>query len=365
MRKYTLFFLFLLTIFWFQNVFSIGEDNGENNDDLLIIPRASWWANSLYNDINSDYWKVILTSQANYVAPYRSPESIQASKEKTQKINDYFNNNFSDQFSSDEIISYNKETNTEYAWDLKYSQYVDSIIVHHTHSEYDDDLSGLNQIHKYHSINRQWWDIWYNYIIWYDWVIYEWREWWDFVAWAHSKYNNIWTVWIAVLWNYESNWINLEQYKSLEQLIRNLTQKYWIDLSRERYYHMDCSWNKCDTFPIETYLDSALIWHRDATHTSCPWDKLYDQIEKIREDNLDFTQWLQPIFRWDNKGVSNISTSSVPKIQTLLKALSKYTQSELKSIQNLIDIKLEQELEHELRKKLQVLRLAIILSYDD
>jgi predicted secreted protein len=97
-----------------------------------------------------------LESRASYISPYRSPKSIAATKEKNQKINNYLNNNFSSQFTSSETISYNKNTNTEYAWDLKYTEYVDSIIVHHTHSEYDDDLTGLNQIHKYHSINRQW-----------------------------------------------------------------------------------------------------------------------------------------------------------------------------------------------------------------
>jgi hypothetical protein len=357
MLRIFLTFLVVLNTFWLQNVFSLWE----NADELLIIPRLSWWANSLYNDINSDYWTAILESRANYV----SPESIVGSQEKTQKINNYLNENFTHQFSSEEVISYNSSTSTEYAWDLKYTEYVDSIVVHHTHSEYDDDLTGLNQIHKYHSINRQWWDIWYNYIIWYDWVIYEWREWWDYVVWAHSKYNNFWTVWIAVLWNYESNWINSKQYQSLELLIKNLTQKYWIDLSKKRYYHMTCNWIKCDTFPIETYLDNALIWHRDATHTTCPWEKLYEQIQQIRTDNLAFTRWFKPIARLNNQAHQTTISSSIPQIHILLKVLHKYTKDELISINGIIEIKLKQDLDYEFRKKLQILRLAVILSYDD
>lgn len=360
MLKKTCILLILVALLWFQNVFSIWE---ESWDTPLIIPRTSWWANSLYNDINSDYWKNIITANANYVAPYSSAEQIALSEEKTTKINSYLNENFSQQFTSSETITYNSSTGTDYAWDLQYTNVVDSIVVHHTHSEYSDDITGLNQIHKYHSINRQWWDIWYNYIIGYDGDIYEWREWWDYIAAAHSKYNNFGTIWIAVLWNYTSDWINTEQYKSLETLIQYLTQKYWIDLSNDRYYHMNCAGTKCDTFPIETYLDSVLIWHRDATHTSCPWDRLYEQIQQIRDDNLTFTSWFQAIARWEN--TQEETDSSIPQIQKLLQALSKYSQDELDSISKLVDEKIQQEPDYDTRKKLKILKLAIKLSWDD
>jgi hypothetical protein len=351
--------ILLISISVYQNAFAIND----NESALTIIPRASWWANSLYNDINSDYWKSILEARANYVAPYSSPENIAAAKEKTQKINNYLNENFSDQFSYQEIVKYKPDTDTEYAWDLKYTEYVDSIVVHHTHSEYDDDITGMNQIHKYHSLNRTWWDIWYNYIIWYDGVIYEWREWWDYVSWAHSTYNNLWTVWIAVLWNYESEWVNKNQYESLEALIQKLTLKYGIDLAKKRYYHMSCYWTKCDTFPIETYLDSVLIWHRDATHTTCPWEKLYEQIQQIRTDNLAYTEGFTPVARWEiNPNTNKARNSNTAQIQDLLVVLNKYSLLELENILRLVDTKLEQELEYKLRKKLQIVRLAVVLS---
>lgn len=352
--------LTFLSLLFYQNVFSIDADPSQ----IEIIPRASWWANVLYNDVNSDYWSSILESRAHYIAADISPESIAISKEKTEKINNYLNNNFSQQFNYQEKIDYNPKTNTEYAWDLKYTEFVDSIIVHHTHSEYEDDLTGMQGIHRYHSLNRQWWDIWYHYIIWYDWVIYEWREWWDYVIWAHSSYNNNGTVWISILWNYELHWINDNQYIALESLIQNLTQKYGIDLSKERYYHMNCSWIKCDTFPLETYLDSVLVWHRDATHTTCPWEKLYEQIQQIRSDNLDFTAWFQSIPRgWLSSEIIQTDTQTA-QIQTLKTALKQYSISEQQAIFQLINKKLEQDPDQELKEKLQILRLAIILNLD-
>ena len=294
----------------------------------FIIPRASWWANSQFNSKTDMYWESILQARDNYVAPERSQASIDYAAKKSKDIEDYLYWNFLNQFTSQETVKTKDNNSYTYAWPLKYTNYVDSIVVHHTHSEYKDTLTWLQNIHKYHSLSRQWWDIGYNYIIWYDGKIYEWREWWDYVVAAHSKYNNFGTVWIALMWNYESEWITQAQYKSLESLIQHLIVKYWIDLNKKRYYHRDCSGSKCNTFHLETYLDDTLIWHRDATHTTCPWEKLYEQIQEIRTDNLEFSRGRTPILRswielWEkeNKMISNTS-----QVQKILIALRKYSQ---------------------------------------
>lgn len=360
MLKKIFIFTVVISILGYQNIFSIEDEN----ESPIIIPRASWWANSLYNDINSDYWQNILEARKNYVAPNISPEAQNTQEEKTKKINDYLNENFAEQFKAQETLSYSKENAIEYAWRLDYTEYIDSIIIHHTHSEYTDDITGLWQIHKFHSLSRQWWDIGYHYIIWYDGVIYEWREGGDYVVGAHSKYNNFWSVGIAVMGNYESEWINQEQYTSLESLVQYLTKHYGINLAGRRYYHMNCKGEKCNTFPIETYPDSVLIGHRDATHTSCPWEKLYEQIQQIRADNLDYTKSFKPIPRniWQT---SNNQDSHIPTIHVLLKALNKYSSAELEAINSLINKKLEQDIDRNLKKKLQILRLAVILSLND
>jgi len=332
-----------------------------------IIPRASWWANGEFNDKTGIYWDQILQSRANYVTPTRSQESIDAAIQKTQEIEDYLYWNFIEQFTSQETLRTKEEWKYKYAWPLKYTNYIDSIIVHHTHSEYDDSITGMNAIHKYHSLNRQWWDIGYNYIIWYDGNIYEGREGWDYVVWAHSKYNNFGTVWIAIMWNYESEWINTLQYNSLENLIQYLVVRYWIDLNSKRYYHRTCSGIKCDTFHIETYLDSTLIWHRDATHTTCPWEKLYEQIQQIRADNLEFSRWLKPILKnTDSKETPEIKTeTNTSQIQKILALLQKFTIEEKQNILKLIDMKLDEDIGQETKKKLQTIRLAVKISLNE
>lgn len=331
----------------------------------FIIPRASWWANSQFNSLTDIYWKEILEKRANYVTPEISQEMIDYNKEKTKKIEDYLYWNFLNQFTSQQTIKTKNEGNYSFAWPLKYTNYVDSIIIHHTHSEYTDTITWLNNIHKYHSLNRQWWDIGYNYIIWYDGRIYEWREGWDYVVWAHSKYNNFGSVWIAIMGNYESEWIDKEQYKSLEQLIQYLIVQYGIDLNKKRYYHRDCSWTKCDTFYIETYLDHTLIWHRDATHTSCPWEKLYEQIQKIRTDNIDFSKWRTPVLRDASHLVDYKQKSTTPKIQKVLSVLRKYSPEQKQNILDLIDMKKNESNDTNTTKSLQIIRLAVVLSLNE
>lgn len=332
--------------------------------DPIIIPRASWWANSLYNAIQSDYWKKILTARQNAYSnlPSTSPTIAQiAAQEKTQKINDYLSENFSNQFNIDEKISISPSTWEELAWKISYADIVDWIIIHHTDSEYENTVEWLRDIHRYHSLNRQWWDIWYNYIIWYDGKIYEWREGWDYVIWAHSKYNNNGTLWIAIMWNYSVQWINTEQYKTLDNLVKYLTQKYGIDLSKKRYYHTDCAFAACDIFPLETYLEESLVWHRDTWHTSCPWDKLYNQIQKIRTSNLEFTKWLTPVIRWELQNKNIISTFQTSQIQKILSLLEKYSNEQIQIINNEIEKRLKTDIDQNTKKILQIIKIAGVI----
>jgi len=353
----------LFTFLFFTSIaptYTYAQNNAELWDKPIIVPRASWGANSLYNSIDGEYWKNILEKRAAYT-PVPIPENIQKSRrEKIEKIEEYLYWNFLEQFTSQETL-YSDDSGDTYAWPIKYTETVDSIIVHHTHSEYSDTLTWLSAIHRYHSLNRQWWDIWYNYIIWYDGNIYEGREWWEYSVWAHSKYNNFWTAGIAVMWNYDSVWINQLQYQALEKLIRYLVHRYWIDLSNERYYHRTCAGNKCSTFPIETYLDGVLIWHRDATHTTCPGEELYKQIWEIKSSILWESLWLKLIKRWDSESIpeQKYNTSDIFKYK---KYLEEYSQKDLLNLKNSVNILLENKKYNDDKIiKLKVLKVAISL----
>jgi N-acetyl-anhydromuramyl-L-alanine amidase AmpD len=152
----------------------------------------------------------------------------------------------------------------------------------------------MKAIYKYHSLGRQWGDIGYNYVIWYNGEIFEWRAWGDYVVWAHALWNNRSTVGISVMGNYTKKPISEKQYTALKNLVRYLAYKYWINLNDTFPLHEDCSWKDCP-LGIKTQDYYTLAWHRDGGITSCPWNDLYKQMQKIREEVQYETRLYTPI----------------------------------------------------------------------
>lgn len=352
----------ILVIFWMFLVFLNTQSFANYGEKPNIISREIWWANPNYDNLESPEWQGILERRSQAVRRPVSPEKARKYKEKQEKINTYLNSNFAYQFTSAEKKFYNKTAWNSYAWPLSYTNFIDSIVIHHTHSEYDDSYTWIKAIHKYHSLSREWWDIGYNYIIWYDGEIFEWREWWDYISAAHSKYNNFWTIWIAIMWNYDSKWLNDTQYNSLKQLVEYLTLKYGIDVSEKRYYHMDCSGEKCKNFPLETYRDSVLVGHRDTWHTTCPGEKLYSQIQALRNELIPYTKWFKNILRDSSHnikiGQENLFSSS--RYASFQKLLEPYSIFELRKLYYKISqIQKTQTLTVKQKQIIQTLKFAI------
>ncbi len=247
---------------------------------IEIITREQRWANEEYRYLDSAEWKAIIEKRNN--TP--TVELTQAQKDKIEKqklmneilIEKYYDDN--------NLVSVQTEENwRELAWPIQKTKSVKGIIIHHTVSDYDNSIKWIRAIYQYHAISNQRGDIWYNYIIWKDWEIFEWRAWGDNVVWAHAKWNNRSTVWIAVLWSYGTQEINAKQYASLKKLSKYLIEKYNIDLNGTMYFHKECIWSDC-TLPLTSFPLEPLIWHRDAWSTSCPWDKLYAQVQQMKQE---------------------------------------------------------------------------------
>ena len=192
-------------------------------------------------------------------------------------------NNYWNEITLSSVSKY--ENNKKLAWPISKMKYVNWIVIHHTDSNYKNDIVWINAIYKYHALTRAWWDIGYNFLIWSWGLIYEWRAWWDYVIWAHNKWNNRWNIWIAIIWDYSKNPINEKQYEWLKKIVKYLIDKYNIDITEKVYFHQECFWDDCK-LPLFTKKMYPIIWHRDAWHTSCPWDKLYKQINDLRIELL-------------------------------------------------------------------------------
>lgn len=225
------------------------------NSWLKIISRKEWWADE---NIRINYSESAKTQSTKY------------------NITDYYAACVNNWASKDEK-TYSKIIYNEFwkplLWPMQYSWNVKKIVVHHT-AESDNSYNlpwdqKIRAIYQYHTLTKKWWDIWYHYVIDQKWNIYEWKAWWDYVVWAHVQCNNIWTVWISLMWNFQNQNPTISQLQSLSKLTAFLWAKYNIDITKTSTFHWKTS--------------SNLLWHRDLAATACPWDNLYKKLWSIQK----------------------------------------------------------------------------------
>lgn len=275
--------IFLLFFILFVSITSTFASN-----DIKIISREEWWADENYRYLDSPEWVKILKDweiaaqkAKNTVYTKEQIEASRKKQEKTKQINEILINEFWTQQEIQSKIS--TENWRTLAWPIEKSEKIDWIIIHHTASDYTDSYKAVKEIYKYHALSNQRWDIWYNFLIWKNWEIFEWRAWWDYVVWAQAMRNNRSNLWIAIIWDYTNQTLNANQYNALKNLTKYLIDKYSIDLTKKTYFHKECVWNNCEK-PLISELKDPIVGHRDAWNTSCPWNELYTQLETLKSD---------------------------------------------------------------------------------
>lgn len=310
-KIFGVFFLFFMLFLESSvgNIYSFTDLKANNTlvESIKIISRAQWWANESYRYADWPDWtqklKEIEETKKSYTK--QQLEEIEKDSGRRKEIDDYLVKNYSEE---NNLVSVIKEQNwRKLIWPIQKTKYVKWIIIHHTDTFYSWSLDSIRKIYKYHALNRWWGDIWYNYLIWYDWEIFEWRAWWDYVVWAHSVRNNRSTVWIAVIWDYHDKDLNEKQKKSLNNLVRHLVLKYWIDLTKKFDFQRDCNAQDCSFYIVKDSL-SPIVWHRDAWNTTCPWEKIYEFLGILRENNLEFSKGLNFLA---NKNDTNLSFKDI------------------------------------------------------
>ncbi len=276
----------LILIFLYFIVFSTSH---ADDFDINIISRQEWWAIEEYRYLDSPEWQQILerwnNSEKKELTEYQKKRA-QIEAEKVRKANNFLVNNYSDIIGVNRVVK--EENNHKLAWPIAYSNQKVAIVIHHTDSEIWidwDNYEAVRKIYKYHALTRAWWDIGYNYLIWTNWEIFEWRAWWDYAIWAHDKWNNQSTIWISLIWNYSNKKANKSQMESLEKLIKFLEKKYSIDFNKKQSFFKWCvgASEACIEKPLIIEKDFPIIWHKDAWHTACPWEKLYLQIQDLKK----------------------------------------------------------------------------------
>lgn len=269
---------FALSLSWdMQNLIFIKEV------EKKIITREQWWANEEYRFLDSIYWNTILKKNEQESIAMTETEKKRKEEKlaKRKTIFNYLNKYFPSAMGVSEMIF--EENGRPLARPIKKTNYVKSIIVHHTGNDYKDSISWIQAIYRYHALWRQWGDIGYNFVIGYDGEIFEWRAGGNYVEAAHILRNNSATIGIAVMWNYAHKPINSKQYASLKVLSEYLAYIYGINFYNTFPLHKECFGDKCRNGVTNSEV-YTLAGHRDWWHTSCPWEKLYYQLEELRKE---------------------------------------------------------------------------------
>jgi hypothetical protein len=184
--------------------------------------------------------------------------------------------NYPDEFKVDRTVRKDADGNA-YRWTRTYSPRVKLLVVHHTAVAVGgDDRSGAERIralYAYHANNRGWGDIGYHYLLDEDGRIYEGRSGGKFVVGGHAYCNNVGTVGISLLGNFDVEKPTQAQAKSLQWLLQKLGEDYQIDLSANVTFHGK-------TMP-------TIVGHRDLLQTDCPGHSLYAGLSSIRRHAAD------------------------------------------------------------------------------
>lgn len=157
-------------------------------------------------------------------------------------------------------------------WPERYSPSVKLLVVHHTADTVTGDdrpaVERMRALYAYHANNRGWGDLGYNFMIDETGQIYEGRAGGDYVVGGHAYCYNVGTVGVALMGNFDEEVPPQAQVKSLQWLLRNLANRYDIDLSRNVTFHGK-------TFP-------SIVRHRDLLSTECPGYYLTGAFDEIR-----------------------------------------------------------------------------------
>lgn len=157
-------------------------------------------------------------------------------------------------------------------WPQGYSKDVNLFIVHHTaESALAAKKSGVERmrvLYEYHTIARGWGDIGYNFVIDPEGNIYEGRAGGASIVGAHSFCNNVGTIGIALMGNFQVGEPPKAQLQGLRLLLIQLSDEYGIDPLGRTTHHGK--------------MYPTIVGHRDVRPTACPGSYSYALFPQVR-----------------------------------------------------------------------------------
>lgn len=329
-----MYWILVLAIIWFWGWWTLA--NSRNLSGVTIITRQQRGADETRRYANHP--RFVAMRKANeenrqrlqelkITNPAKWQEEIQASIEN-QLANDYMLINHAQKIAVDNVISTHNGNNLHRAQSYKNNKI--QIVVHHTVNDYTElkstgDVENLLRgIYEFHTLTRWRGDIWYNFLIGPFGEIYEGRAWWEWVVWAHAAYNNVPSVGIALIGNFEIQNPTDAQMRSLINLSTALAKKYGINPQAQTIYHRRLT--------VAPYMQDvkgyALGWHKDMGATSCPWKNLYERLDRVRNEVA--------------KQLNETVLISTPAIESTLPTIQQHISRTFSSSQDTMDITITQ-----------------------
>jgi N-acetylmuramoyl-L-alanine amidase len=211
-------------------------------DASLLYEGTKTGSSSSQGDVSADQAK-----GDNSATTAREKECIAAQRD------------YPEQFKTSSTVT--KDSNGTYRWPLQYSKEVHLFVVHHTALLVSGDtrpaVERMRALYQYHANSRGWGDIGYNFIIDEKGQMYEGRNGGLYTVGGHAYCNNVGTIGISLMGNFELEQPSQEQVKSLQWLLKDLAQTYKVDLSQPIEHH-----GKRFLMPV--------VGHRDVVPTTCP-----------------------------------------------------------------------------------------------
>lgn len=210
----------------------------------------------------------------------KKAEEAKVAQEKTNTINNYYANNHPYDRYPDYVEK--KSGDLRLIREDMFTEKKNKIIVHHTAMPYKADWTHaevtehLRLIYKDHI--TKYGDMAYHFLIDPEGLIYEGKAGGPAVAGTHVSYNNIRSVGISLLGNFEIQPVTAKQRAALIRLLTALSRYYNIDPYAKVTYQRQIT----KAPYLQAHQGYAISTHQDTAATACPGKALHDDFENIR-----------------------------------------------------------------------------------
>jgi len=206
-------------------------------------------------------------------------------QERTNYLKEHFPNEYETQRQNNYIWKHKLERKQQFFYPKT------KIIIHHsampvkwlkTKQAIEKHVQEIQELHTFY---RDRWDIWYHFLIWKFWWIYEWRSGWPGIIGAHAQFNNFNSIGIDLLWNFQQEQPTKDQIKSLIILLVSLSRYYNIGPYNQTLHHAKIS----EAPYMKDFIWDAITYHKIVWQTACPGknlEKLFPFIKNFLSEYL-------------------------------------------------------------------------------